>query len=76
MGGRAGVNKLFAGIAAHSNERLNPLRFFAPRIARSGERALRACGGRRLATGEATFMLLRPDLGRRESTRMYESFDT
>jgi hypothetical protein len=76
MGGCAGVNGVLRGHAAHSNERLNPLRFFAARIARDGERALRACGGTRLATGEATFMLLRPGLGRRESTRMYESFDT
>ena len=76
MGRRADVNKLLSGDAARSNERLNPLRFFAARIAHCGERVLRACGGRGLAAGEATFMLLRPDLARRGSTRMYESFDT
>jgi phospholipid N-methyltransferase len=54
MGRRADVKKLFSGNAARSNERLNPLRFFAARIARGGERALRACGGPRLAAGEAT----------------------
>jgi hypothetical protein len=43
MGRRAGMNELVGGNAARSNERLNPLRFFAPRIARGGERAAPEC---------------------------------
>lgn len=69
------MNQPVRGNAAHSNERLDPLRLFMARIARDADRALRACGGLSLVGGKATYMLLRPDLSRRGSSRMFQSFD-
>ena len=74
--GVPGVNRLLRGHAAHSNERLNPLRFFASRIARAGERALRACGGRRLAAGRPRLCCSDRTWDGAGAPELYESFDT